>query len=130
VLQVRPDSLWSRAVDVGASLSSSKEEATTDKDKIVLFIDALVGVFWTILTKNSASPIVRPVVNPGFTLVNMTVACLVEVIWCFVLQDHSLLSPVLKHTLKFLFYTVSKSTVLYSIQGMSVLVMSKHAAPV
>ena len=42
----------------------------------------------------------------GFTLVYLTVACLTEVMWLCVLQDHTLLSPVLKQTLKFLFYTV------------------------
>ncbi|XP_064395390.1 E3 ubiquitin-protein ligase UBR4-like isoform X5 [Halichondria panicea] len=102
--KVRPDNLLLLAAQVGSLLG----EGVAEGDRVPLFIELLVNVFWKILTKNAASPSVKPVVNPGFTLVNLTVTCLTEVMWLCVLQDHTLLSVVLTHTIKFLFYTDSQ----------------------
>ena len=40
--------------------------------------------------------------NVGFTAVDLTVACMTEVMWMFVLLDNSLLEMVFDYTLKFI----------------------------
>lgn len=44
---------------------------------------------------------------PGFAAVDLTVMCMTEVMWYFVLQDNRLLNVVLNYTIKFLLTPVS-----------------------
>ena len=44
---------------------------------------------------------------PGFAAVDLTVMCMTEVMWAFVLQDTNLLDVVLSYTIKFLLAPVS-----------------------
>ncbi len=53
------------AAQVGSMLGKVVAEA----DRVSLFIELLVDVFWKILTKNAACPSVKPVVNPGMYMV-------------------------------------------------------------
>ena len=41
-------------------------------------------------------------VHVGFTAMDLTVACMTEVMWMFVLLDNSLLEMVFEYTLKFI----------------------------
>ncbi len=59
--QVRPDNLLLLAAQVGSMLG----KVVAEEDRVSLFIELLVDVFWKILTKNAACPSVKPVVNPG-----------------------------------------------------------------
>ena len=55
---------------MAAQVGSLLGEGVAEGDRVPLFIELLVNVFWKILTKNAASPSVKPVVNPGMYLIS------------------------------------------------------------